>query len=130
MGIEPFLISSTLIGVLAQRLVRRLCPDCKQSHTTTVDEQALLSIDQAQQICDSKGCELCQHTGYRGRTGIYELVSINKDIQELIHHQADETQLISALGDQHKSLYQQAIQIVLQGQTSISEMLRVSSEER
>ncbi len=130
MGVEPFLIASTLIGVLAQRLVRVLCDQCKQAHTANAEEQQLLGITEARTIFEPSGCDACQHTGYSGRSGIYELVTINKALQQRIHQQTDEGQLLEALGSQHNSLYQQAIQRVLQGHTSLAEVLRVSSEER
>ena len=128
MGIEPFLIASTLIGVLAQRLVRVLCEHCKASHPANAEEQKLLKIDTHRKIYTHVGCEQCQQTGYHGRIGIYELITINKKIQNLIHHNADEQKLLSAIGVRHKTLYSQAIRAVLAGTTSINEMLRVSSE--
>lgn len=129
-NVEPFLIASTLIGVLAQRLMRRLCQHCKRPTTPTPEQQRLLHIQQDSTIYSAEGCEKCQQTGFSGRIGIYELVTINKNMQDLIHNKADENQILESLGEDHRSLHQQAIEAVTAGTSSFSELMRVSSEER
>ena len=92
MGIEPFLLSSSLLAVLAQRLVRTLCPDCRAPHPVTEQERVAMGIELApdQQIWRPVGCEQCNHTGYRGRTGIHELVVVDEAVREAIHSASGE----------------------------------------
>ena len=78
MGVEPFLLSSSLVGVLAQRLVRVLCPDCKAPREANRTELQFLGMQSAQ-VFDAPGCEHCGHGGFRGRTGVYELVLIRRN---------------------------------------------------
>jgi general secretion pathway protein E len=80
MGVEPFLISSSLLGVLAQRLVRVLCNDCKRAYVADEAECALFGLDpgQAPTLYHAEGCDVCRQLGYRGRTGIYELVTVRR----------------------------------------------------
>ena len=130
MGIEPFLLSSTLIGVLAQRLMRKLCPHCKKPKTATKEEQKTLQISTPVTIYESHGCDQCQHSGYLGRTGVYEIINITQTMKSHIHDESDEHTLLSLLGAQHKTLHTQAIQRVIDGISSINELLRISSGER
>ncbi|RMH44674.1 MAG: type II secretion system protein GspE, partial [Gammaproteobacteria bacterium] len=96
MGIEPFLISSSLLGVLAQRLVRKLCPHCKQPYQPDAHECELIGVDPASQPTFYRpvGCEHCNYLGYRGRQGIYELLPVNDAIRRLIHAQAGEQTIL------------------------------------
>ena len=128
MGVEPFLIASSLVGVLAQRLVRRLCPDCKQPHYPDDAELELLGLSSADQVSLYKpqGCVECEHIGYRGRLGIYELIDMNEGMRRLIHDQASEDQLITHARKTSRSLMQNGIQRVLQGQTTLDEVFRVT----
>lgn len=84
MGIEPFLISSSVIGILAQRLARRICSRCKAPKQPTEEEIKVLKLDKDNIIYEGKGCEVCRHTGYRGRIGIFELLMIDDDIRAMI----------------------------------------------
>ena len=92
MGIEPFLLSSSLLGALAQRLVRVLCDDCKQPYEVAASELAMMGLPESDKVTlyHPDGCEHCNHLGYRGRTGIYELVLIDENMRQLIHDQAGE----------------------------------------
>ncbi|MBA5249355.1 General secretion pathway protein E [hydrothermal vent metagenome] len=124
MGVEPFLLSSSLSGVLAQRLIRTLCSQCKQAHTTDTKEQEKLNINTPVTIYQAGGCDDCNHTGYQGRSGLYELLVINADIKSLIHNQASEAQILAA-SNAHSTLLEQAKQLVLSGDTSLDEAVRV-----
>ncbi len=95
MGVEPFLLSSSLLGVMAQRLVRVLCPGCKVQVTPSESERRLLNLPPEIQpeIYHARGCDDCSGTGYRGRTGIYELVVIDDDMRGMIHDGAGEQEL-------------------------------------
>ncbi|MDC6668418.1 ATPase, T2SS/T4P/T4SS family, partial [Leclercia adecarboxylata] len=90
MGVEPFLISSSLLGVLAQRLVRVLCNDCKRAYVADTAECALLGVspDDAPTLYHAEGCEQCRGLGYRGRTGIYELVLFDDALRTMVHTRA------------------------------------------
>jgi general secretion pathway protein E len=126
MGIEPFLLSSSLSAVLAQRLIRTLCPECKESHTTDSKENDKLGINKASKIYRSVGCDHCNKTGYIGRAAIYELLNIDEDVKELIYNEASEAQILDA-SSSHSTLLTQAKRMVLNGDTSLYEAIRVVS---
>lgn len=128
MGVEPFLIASSLIGVLAQRLVRRLCPDCKQAYAPDEQELQMLGMQGNAQLelFKAKGCVNCDQIGYRGRLGIYELVDINEGIRGLIHDQASEDELTRQARKNSNSLMQNGFQRVLAGETTMDEVFRVT----
>ncbi|MBD3768055.1 MAG: type II secretion system ATPase GspE [Gammaproteobacteria bacterium] len=125
MGVEPFLLASSLIGVLAQRLVRQLCPHCKSAHEADAAECAALGVKQAL-IYQPVGCEACQHTGYQGRMGLYELVSIDETVRQLIHDDAAELAIERYVRQNSPSLLQSGLEKVLNGETSLEEVLRVT----
>jgi general secretion pathway protein E len=125
MGIEPFLLASSVTGVLAQRLVRRLCPHCKQSHQADRSECELLGVEQAE-IFRAQGCEQCNYTGYQGRLGIYELVLIDEQVQQMIHSGGSELDIERYVRQHSPSLQQTSFARVLAGETSLEEVLRVT----
>lgn len=125
MGIEPFLLASSVTGVLAQRLVRRLCPHCKQQHPADQAECELLAVEQAD-IYRAEGCEHCNHTGYQGRLGIYELVLIDDQVQQMIHSGASELDIERYVRQHSPSLQQTSFARVLAAETSLEEVLRVT----
>ncbi len=115
MGIEPFLLSSSLLGVLAQRLVRKLCPHCKRA-----DEHGQYH---------PVGCSECGMSGYKGRTGVYELMVADDDIRGLIHRQAPEAELIAhAQRNGMRPMREDGDRLVGEGVTSMEEVLRVTRE--
>ena len=87
---EPFLLSSSLTGVMAQRLVRTLCPDCRQPAPATDEEKRLLGITDARTVTlyHPQGCPACNHKGFRGRTAIHELIVVDATLRDLIHRQS------------------------------------------
>jgi general secretion pathway protein E len=115
MGIEPFLLSSSLLGVLAQRLVRKLCPHCK--------------IQDGKGQWHPVGCAECGHSGYKGRTGVYELMVADDRVRALIHNKAPESELIATarLGGM-RSMREDGDRLVAEGITSPEEVLRVTRE--
>lgn len=125
MGVEPFLLASSLVGVLAQRLVRRLCPHCKTAHQADASECDILGVPSAQ-IYQPCGCEHCQQTGYQGRMGLYELMIVDDRVRKLIHSDASEEDIEQHLRLSAPSLRQSGMQVVLDGKTSLEEVLRVS----
>jgi general secretion pathway protein E len=131
MGIEPFLLCTSLLGVLAQRLVRLLCPECKEAHPADPLACERLGVDpqQAPQIYHPGGCPKCQHSGYRGRRGIYELVLLDDTLRQLIHTGAGEHELTAHARLHSPSLFEDGQRMVLQGQTSLEELLRVTQRD-
>jgi general secretion pathway protein E len=132
MGIEPFLLSSSLIGVMAQRLVRLLCPDCKQGYLAKIPHTPSLlkgEIDEMANLYAPVGCKKCNGIGYRGRTGIYELASIDNTIRTMIHDGAGQYALESYAHEKNDTIQQDGMNRVLAGLTSLDELLRVTQNE-
>ncbi|HHJ18599.1 MAG TPA: type II secretion system protein GspE, partial [Gammaproteobacteria bacterium] len=130
MGVEPFLLSSTLVGVLAQRLVRRLCSHCKQPHDATEAECERLQISHASSpvVYSPTGCAECNQTGYLGRTGIYEVVIVDDVMQTMIHDGSSEQELERAARQNTPGIREDGVAKILQGVTSIEEVMRVTRE--
>jgi len=126
-GVEPFLLSSSVNGVLAQRLIRTLCPHCKQLHAVTTKEQVFLATHKPESIYQSHGCKHCNNTGFIGRKGLYELLVIDDQIKSLIHSEASELEIKGKVKQSESSLKQQAMQLVADGQTSLDEAVRITS---
>ena len=128
MGVEPFLLSSSLIGVLAQRLVRVLCADCKEPYTAgAADCRALgVTAENPPTLYRPRGCAACNELGYRGRTGIYELVTVSDAMRSMIHDGEGELALEQLAREHSPSMRQDGWRIVLDGATSVEEVLRVT----
>ncbi|MBX9915409.1 MAG: type II secretion system ATPase GspE [Pseudomonadaceae bacterium] len=131
MGIEPFLLSSSLLGVLAQRLVRVLCPSCKQPYQADAAECALVGIDPATPptLHHAVGCNECRQLGYRGRTGIYELVMFDDVLRTLVHNGASEQEMTKHARQFGPSIRDDGMRKVREGATTLEEVLRVTREE-
>ncbi len=129
MGIEPFLLSSSLIGVMAQRLVRLLCKDCREEHAVTDAEAEWLGLPagSGQTIYRPRGCERCNYTGYRGRTGIYELIEIDDAMRTLIHENASEMEMVKLARERAPGMLGDGQRRVLAGETSMEEVMRVTT---
>jgi general secretion pathway protein E len=141
LGVEPYLVSSSLIAVMAQRLVRKVCPDCRQKYEPTpheLRELGLMSADartsgsgeNSGKFFVGAGCDKCFDTGYRGRTGIYELMLISEEIRELIYKR-ESAGIVkkAALNAGLQTLRMDAVRKVLAGITTISEVLRVTQAD-
>ncbi|CAB1370838.1 type II secretion system ATPase GspE [Denitratisoma oestradiolicum] len=128
MGIEPFLLGSSLLGVLAQRLVRRLCPDCRSLYAPSAAEWAQAgSGERPATLWRAVGCPACKGSGYQGRSGIYELMQVDDELRRLIHDQSGEPTLRSAARTGGMlNLKEDALRWVMQGETSLEEILRVT----
>ncbi len=128
MGIEPFLLSSSLLGVLAQRLVRRLCPTCRTLGEPTAVERALLPADWGNRLVGhAAGCEHCGHSGYRGRTGIYELLVVDEATRALVHGGESERALRAQAVDLGLAgLREDGLRWVAAGETTLEEVVRVT----
>lgn len=129
MGVAPYLVSSALVGVIAQRLIRKLCVNCKEEYKASDYEKELLGIskDEDLTLYRKVGCNKCSNTGYKGRVGIYEVMEINREIRDLIN--ADESLeniTNAALRNNMKTLSKSAINVILMGNSTVEELLRVT----
>lgn len=131
MGVESFLLSSSIVGLIAQRLVRKLCANCKIPHTLREDEIELMGLTPGtdlSHIFEPKGCDVCNHLGYRGRTGIYELITIDEPLRGMIHRHEPLQVLESYLRPNTPSIRDDGFKRVLCGDTSLAEILRVTTQ--
>ena len=131
MGVERYLIADSVVGVIAQRLVRKLCPHCRKKRLATEEEKRLLKQDtyKEMEIYEPTGCDLCNHTGYFGRTGVFEIMEVNEEIRDLIAEGGSSEELENAAKRAGMcTLHDNGIRYVLEGITSIEEMLKVSYE--
>lgn len=128
MGVESFLLSSSLIGVIAQRLVRVLCDSCKVEVTADQSECEVLGVDvnNPPQIYHAKGCEKCNQLGYRGRQGIYEIIEIDEHLKTLIHQKAGEQAIEEYARTLGPSIHEDGARKVLAGSTTVEELMRVA----
>ncbi|WP_321325757.1 type II secretion system ATPase GspE [Thiomicrorhabdus sp.] len=124
MGVEPFLLSSSIVGVLAQRLVRELC-DCKTPHEADEVECEILGVKHAT-IYEPNGCEACRYTGYKGRMGLYELFLMDEKLRAMIYSNMTEDEIEAVLRKSSKSLRDNGYEAVLKGHTNLSEVQRVT----
>lgn len=133
MGAKYYLVSSTLSGVIAQRLVRRLCDDCKEEYFATHDEARQIIADEKEiqefmkkPIYRAKGCNKCDFSGYKGRLGVYEIMAINKEIKKLVALGAHDLEIEeAAVKNGMKTLNQSCLTHILNGETTIDEFVRV-----
>ena len=130
MGVEPFLLASTLRGVFAQRLVRRLCSHCRTARTASEAERALLGTACPETLWSASGCPACGNTGYAGRSGVFELLTVDERLARLIHDGADESKLRAhgrTAGMQ--TLREDGLRYLASATTSAEELIRVTRDE-
>lgn len=131
MGVENFLLSSTVRGILAQRLLRTICPQCKEVDTTGADQEEFRALGMTDNVLlyRGRGCESCSHTGFYGRTGIFELLVIDDEIRKLILASADANQ-IRAVARQRgmRTLLEDGVKKITAGETTLNEVFRVTQE--
>ena len=129
MGIEPYLIADSTVGIIAQRLVRRLCKECRIAYEASEEEKELLGVPKMQPltIYKSCGCPKCDQTGFKGRIGVYEIMPITPELKKLISHKADADVIKDkAIEQGMNTLRMSATEYVLDGTTTVSEMMKVS----
>ena len=128
MGIESFLISSSVLGVVGQRLVRRLCSECKVSYTPSPDELAMwdkAGFAPKSEFFQGEGCVFCSETGYQGRIGVYELLRVSDEMKQLVVNQPTYQQLRDlAVSEGMVPLQTEALKLVEQDVTTLAEVLR------
>jgi general secretion pathway protein E len=132
MGVENFLLSATIRGIMAQRLVRTICPSCKEEITSSeqVQELKALGVESDTILYRGRGCEECTHTGFMGRLGIFELLVIDDDIRKLILKKADEREIReTARKNGMQTLLEDGLEKIRMGVTTLSEIFRVTQED-
>ncbi len=130
MGVEDFLIASSMIGVMSQRLVRVLCPHCRApAETDKISGKYTDSIPDNAQIYTPAGCDKCEYTGYRGRIGVYELIAMDSELRYLIHERRSEDEIIAHARKFSPGLLQNGLQRVYDGTTSLDEVIRVTKAD-
>ena len=131
LGIQPYLIGSALNGIMSQRLVRRICGQCKEPYSPTAEELLKIGLREVpvkMGFYKGKGCNACDRTGYRGRTGVFEILVLNSEIRELIANNAAEDAILkAAVSAGMRHLIEDGVEKARQGITSIEEILRVLS---
>ena len=127
MGCEPFMVSSALVGVIAQRLLRRICPRCITERTPTIEEMLMLGLEKPVMLKYGKGCQNCNRTGYSGRQGIHEILIIDREIRNMINTQAPADRIKEKAREKGmKTLADSARDLVIAGMTTIEEMVKVT----
>jgi type II secretory ATPase GspE/PulE/Tfp pilus assembly ATPase PilB-like protein len=131
LGIEPYLVSSSLLAVLAQRLVRKVCPDCVEQRTASKEELAFLQQDNLvsakTEIARGRGCSNCRDTGYRGRIGIFELLSIDDQVRARIQDRSNASDIRDTARERGMQLLRDdGVVKVLRGSTTVEEVSRVT----
>ena len=125
MGVESFLLSSSLLAMMAQRLVRKLCPSCREPYEPSDLEHQRLGLEEDAVIYRAKGCDECNQLGYRGRIGIYELVEVNDELRDMIHKGTGEQEMTQIARQHSDSILQDGRRRLLNGETTFEELLRV-----
>ncbi len=127
MGVEPYLVSSSVVGVVAQRLVKKICTNCKIGYKPSLSERNLIGMKENQMLYKGEGCSLCGNTGYSGRTAIHEILLMTRELREMVgrHASLDEIRSTSAKYGT-TTLKQNCGQLVLAGITTTDEMLKVT----
>lgn len=129
MGVEPFLIASSLLGVVAQRLVRRICSECKESYNPDPAVLRDLGMEEGQLFWRGKGCPSCMESGYRGRSGIFELLMVDNEVRHLLTSGADSVTIKeAAVGKGMTTLFDDGLRKVRGGLTTLSEVMRVTQK--
>lgn len=131
MGVQPYLLSNSIAGLVAQRLVRVLCKDCRERHAPDAYERDLLRLEEGKsgQIYRAVGCESCTYEGYRGRVGIYEVVAIDEELRRMIHSGTSELDMEKHARKNTPGIREDGRSKVLEGETTIDEVVRVTMED-
>ncbi|MDP9142390.1 MAG: type II secretion system ATPase GspE [Pseudomonadota bacterium] len=131
MGVEPYQLSSSLVGLVAQRLVRELCKHCKEPYEAGLVEKEQLALDPNKPLTLYKpvGCPLCRHMGFAGRSGIHEIIEIDRKLESMIHDNASEQALEAYARSRSPGIMQSGRNKVIAGVTTLREVLRVTIEE-
>ena len=129
MGVETYLVANSLVGMVAQRLMRKVCPNCRQEIETTPEERRLLGQDVVK-ISRGRGCAQCNHTGYRGRIAIHEIITVDSMLRRMISSQASMEEIVAYAKENQnmRTLRDSALQMVREGISTPEELLKVAYE--
>ena len=127
MGIESFLLASSLRTIISQRLVRRLCLNCRYEEDATNEIAKLFNLAAGKKIYNSKGCEDCTHTGYQGRIAIAECIQVDKVLKDMIHNNSSENEISNYVFKDNQSIDQASLGLLINGVTSAEELIRVGN---
>ena len=131
MGLEPYLVASSVLGIVAQRLVRRICATCREEIAMPAGLKHLFRDGEPSTFYRGTGCQDCRGTGFRGRVGIYEYLEITNNLRELVLERVSDTRLLEVAREQGmKTLREECLALVVEGQTTLEEVLRVTQERR
>jgi type IV pilus assembly protein PilB len=131
MGVEPFLITSTVMGVLAQRLVRKICPKCKEAYIPDPDFLAKIGLRPGLQLFKGKGCKACNNTGYKGRLGLYELLVPDSEVTKMVISRQPSEQIKAYLlkRGNFESLRRDGLRKAIDGQTTLEQVLGATQND-
>lgn len=131
MGVQPYLLTSSIVGLVAQRLIRVLCHDCKEGHEPSEFERDFLNlgVNEKAILYRANGCEKCAFEGFSGRVGIYEVVAVDDKLRQMIHNGDSEMEIEHYARTQSKSIREDGREKILKGMTSVDEVLRVTMED-
>ena len=127
MGIESFLLASSLRTIISQRLVRRLCPHCKTKDKPSIKSLDIFGLDKNKSVYSAKGCDECNHTGYQGRIAIAECIQIDKTLKDFIHNNASENEISEYVFKDNQSIDQASVDLITSGVTSCEEIIRINN---
>jgi general secretion pathway protein E len=134
MGVEPYLVCSSVTGIMAQRLVRSICPDCKRAYSPGDEERLVFENIRLKPdmntLYKGVGCQLCLNTGYKGRTGIFELMTMDDTLRDLIMANTRSNVIkLAAAKKGMDTLFEDGLKKVLAGETTVEEVLRVTQDD-
>lgn len=131
MGTEAYMVGAAIKGIISQRLVRRLCPNCRQKHVVTAVEQRVYGVQEGTEVYQPRGCSSCNQTGYKGRIAVHEVLAVDSHMEDMISAGKTSTEDLKELAIQRgmRTLWDNALFNVLQGKTSMEEMLRIAYEQ-
>jgi type IV pilus assembly protein PilB len=129
MGIEPYLVASSVSGIVAQRLVRKICPKCKNAYEASSYEKKLLKVGELEPLLLHKGtgCAFCNNTGYSGRTGVYEIMEVTREHKELIMNNRN-SEILKDLSIKNgmRTLDMSCRELVINGTTTMDELVKIA----
>jgi general secretion pathway protein E len=128
LGVPPYLITATVVGIIAQRLLRRVCPHCKVPRSLSDEERTYLQLSEASvTVCEGEGCKECRGTGYKGRTGIFEVLEMSERIKGMVGEKIDLSELVRAAEQEgFLTLRRLAIRKMLEGTTTYDEVVSIT----
>jgi general secretion pathway protein E len=131
MGVERFLLAPMLRGLVAQRLVRRICPDCAAPHVVTAPEAAALGglVQAGETVRRGRGCSTCHQTGYRGRLPLYEIIELDAGVERLVHEGASEAQVVAAVRQRSPGILSDGVEKLRLGLTTVEEVARAVHDD-